>query len=98
MQIADARRARIQNNPFRAAVRDRIQHEPKNSGASGPSRRRAVGLYLLDGYWLERSQVQDRRERALLWDLWRSEEHTSELQSLRHLVCRLLLEKKKNNN
>src|SRR5258705_3231745 len=28
-----------------------------------------------------------------IWD--RSEEHTSELQSLRHLVCRLLLEKKK---
>src|SRR5258705_4116583 len=27
----------------------------------------------------------------------RSEEHTSELQSLRHLVCRLLLEKKKQN-
>src|SRR5437899_5683024 len=27
----------------------------------------------------------------------RSEEHTSELQSLRHLVCRLLLEKKKNH-
>src|SRR5438045_7371760 len=27
----------------------------------------------------------------------RSEEHTSELQSLRHLVCRLLLEKKKKN-
>src|SRR5262245_62421920 len=32
------------------------------------------------------------------WSLWiRSEEHTSELQSLRHLVCRLLLEKKKKN-
>src|SRR5262245_64713039 len=29
--------------------------------------------------------------------LGRSEEHTSELQSLRHLVCRLLLEKKKRN-
>src|SRR5205814_9697821 len=28
----------------------------------------------------------------------RSEEHTSELQSLRHLVCRLLLEKKKNGH
>src|ERR1039458_2313972 len=28
----------------------------------------------------------------------RSEEHTSELQSLRHLVCRLLLEKKKINH
>src|SRR5258708_28976383 len=29
------------------------------------------------------------------WDLSRSEEHTSELQSPDHLVCRLLLEKKK---
>src|SRR4051794_41717424 len=29
--------------------------------------------------------------------LKRSEEHTSELQSPVHLVCRLLLEKKKNN-
>src|SRR5262245_62848809 len=28
----------------------------------------------------------------------RSEEHTSELQSLRHLVCRLLLEKKRMNS
>src|SRR5437870_12543472 len=28
----------------------------------------------------------------------RSEEHTSELQSRGHLVCRLLLEKKKKNN
>src|SRR5205814_9211773 len=27
------------------------------------------------------------------WTVSRSEEHTSELQSLRHLVCRLLLEK-----
>src|SRR5947199_6721797 len=31
-----------------------------------------------------------------IYGMWqvRSEEHTSELQSLRHLVCRLLLEKK----
>src|SRR5437899_5585403 len=29
---------------------------------------------------------------------FRSEEHTSELQSLRHLVCRLLLEKKNINH
>src|SRR5438045_7183316 len=33
--------------------------------------------------------------RALEANDARSEEHTSELQSLRHLVCRLLLEKKK---
>src|SRR6266496_4781153 len=31
------------------------------------------------------------------WSRRRSEEHTSELQSRRDLVCRLLLEKKKNN-
>src|SRR5687768_18262518 len=31
-------------------------------------------------------------------DQHRSEEHTSELQSRLHLVCRLLLEKKKTNN
>src|SRR3712207_7684213 len=30
--------------------------------------------------------------------LWRSEEHTSELQSRQYLVCRLLLEKKKIEN
>src|SRR5215510_15923802 len=35
-----------------------------------------------------------RRERRLA----RSEEHTSELQSRGHLVCRLLLEKKKKKN
>src|SRR5258708_23420813 len=37
---------------------------------------------------------------ALLSELLadRSEEHTSELQSPDHLVCRLLLEKKKNDN
>src|SRR2546429_6136399 len=37
-----------------------------------------------------------RLERAP--DLGRSEEHTSELQSRLHLVCRLLLEKKKKKN
>src|SRR5262245_18006481 len=52
------------------------------------------------------SGITDRLEQLLslaLGNEWqpvmdqieRSEEHTSELQSLRHLVCRLLLEKKK---
>src|SRR5262245_63258553 len=36
-----------------------------------------------------------RGETTLSANRVRSEEHTSELQSLRHLVCRLLLEKKK---
>src|SRR2546423_3927474 len=39
--------------------------------------------------------ARGRRLPALGWLLRRSEEHTSELQSLAYLVCRLLLEKKK---
>src|SRR5262245_62501502 len=35
-----------------------------------------------------------RQAKDAMSALERSEEHTSELQSLRHLVCRLLLEKK----
>src|SRR5262245_367320 len=37
----------------------------------------------------------DLRREPMVVSVPRSEEHTSELQSLRHLVCRLLLEKKK---
>src|SRR5215213_10599018 len=45
---------------------------------------------------------QDSKPRAASFDdqracIRRSEEHTSELQSLTNLVCRLLLEKKKKN-
>src|SRR2546429_4355148 len=39
---------------------------------------------------------EDRRRRDSGQAAARSEEHTSELQSRLHLVCRLLLEKKKN--
>src|SRR5262245_37789289 len=43
-----------------------------------------------------RTFTEDKaREPDGITTLGRSEEHTSELQSLRHLVCRLLLEKKK---
>src|SRR5437879_10573071 len=41
-------------------------------------------------------QVFDNDYSVFLDDLPRSEEHTSELQSPMYLVCRLLLEKKKN--
>src|SRR5687767_15480150 len=40
----------------------------------------------------------DQPERQRRRELARSEEHTSELQSLAYLVCRLLLEKKKTNS
>src|SRR2546429_7203933 len=41
-----------------------------------------------------RPRFADKQVSVLRW-LVRSEEHTSELQSRLHLVCRLLLEKKK---
>src|SRR3712207_8208349 len=44
-------------------------------------------------YFNSAAQRMEVRKRILL----RSEEHTSELQSRQYLVCRLLLEKKKNN-
>src|ERR1039458_7436123 len=45
---------------------------------------------------LAQSRPFDRRQKAIVCPTSdRSEEHTSELQSLRHLVCRLLLEKNK---
>src|SRR3989441_5224112 len=40
--------------------------------------------------------ARDGLQRLSAGDAQRSEEHTSELQSLAYLVCRLLLEKKKN--
>src|SRR3712207_7809153 len=54
----------------------------------------AVDLRLLVGR-AGRRHVEERG-RADAVALLRSEEHTSELQSRQYLVCRLLLEKKKN--
>src|SRR5262245_66668400 len=51
-----------------------------------------LGFY---GFRLRLRMVRFFWLRILHCGFRRSEEHTSELQSLRHLVCRLLLEKKK---
>src|SRR3989442_12531587 len=56
---------------------------------------------LLPGYAPDRLDQRARRPLKAVQHLFdeevlRSEEHTSELQSRPHLVCRLLLEKKKN--
>src|SRR5687767_15628156 len=52
-----------------------------------PGRAKTLDRVQLRGY--------DMIDRQFEPDLARSEEHTSELQSLAYLVCRLLLEKKK---
>src|SRR2546425_3472197 len=62
-----------------------------------------LGIFVIAGFLLyARNQIASQRMTAGLFvafiialiKLYRSEEHTSELQSLAYLVCRLLLEKK----
>src|SRR2546423_10150260 len=62
------------------------------SVVDGPMRILGPGAQVVQVYVDESffAGLADQRERT------RSEEHTSELQSLAYLVCRLLLEKKKN--
>src|SRR3712207_8618096 len=69
----------------------RPEHEPRLriGGDSGPS---AVAAVPLNGRGQPRWKARGCRLRG------RSEEHTSELQSRQYLVCRLLLEKKKNKH
>src|SRR5262245_63006975 len=51
------------------------------------------------GHWAGARSTRRLPPRFPRWPCCRrSEEHTSELQSLRHLVCRLLLEKKKKHS
>src|SRR5262245_62294870 len=84
--------------PFTTLFRSRgraLQHERtharaprRDARARGQAPARAAHRRELHA---RRGAPARRDEREL-----RSEEHTSELQSLRQLVCRLLLEKKKN--
>src|SRR5258708_22486317 len=66
---------------FRSCELRRIMHDP--------SRKPAIGRKPEPTRSAQAGDMADR--------VGRSEEHTSELQSPDHLVCRLLLEKKKNN-
>src|SRR5438093_9238209 len=82
--------------PYTTLFRSRLEHRLVNriGGDNFPARRvdaQDDGLDVL--------VVHGLRELVLdVTDNPRSEEHTSELQSLTNLVCRLLLEKKKNKN
>src|SRR5712675_3475664 len=50
----------------------------------------SIPLFILAGELMSRGGIMQR-----IIDIANAEEHTSELQSRLHLVCRLLLEKKK---
>src|SRR2546425_7919966 len=58
---------------------------------------RVVGVPLREAFQdaFDAGDFRPAEFRVLAVDVVRSEEHTSELQSLAYLVCRLLLEKKK---
>src|SRR2546422_7688591 len=60
---------------------------PARPGTSGP----AGAIYR----WARVARIAEESPLSSAWPGPRSEEHTSELQSRLHLVCRLLLEKKK---
>src|SRR5699024_12574336 len=66
------------------------QHQPNRTGRS----RRMIEYAIGDGHTYYRALTLTDAINAAATN-WRSEEHTSELQSRFDLVCRLLLEKKK---
>src|SRR5690554_7369479 len=87
---APAKKARQRKS---SSIRSSLSGQPVPlSDRSGPLRRlyRGCGRGGADK-WPEPLRHEGRR----VQDIPRSEEHTSELQSRPHLVCRLLLEKKK---
>src|ERR1039458_10470949 len=84
--VATAQRFTEMNSDVRIHWDKRSLHEFGHSGLPGLAQQ--FDLIVVDHPMMGAAAVE-----GVLLD--RSEEHTSELQSLRHLVCRLLLEKKK---
>src|SRR3989449_6261759 len=83
-------------SPIGRAVADRIRGKSASAGGGDLRTELAEQKDALDQE-LEavRREVAELAERMDFAERLRSEEHTSELQSRLHLVCRLLLEKKK---
>src|SRR5947209_17203243 len=80
---------------FRSPVRNLL---PSAAFASSIEGVRAVPPRPLPGGRRRGSPASVKSQAAVRRPVFRSEEHTSELQSRQYLVCRLLLEKKKTNN
>src|SRR5947208_12872331 len=79
----------------RTRMREMIE---RLKATSVPGWRDEAAVILDDGAFQRAMRLVPRDEGQALWAEFRSEEHTSELQSPDHLVCRLLLEKKKTEN
>src|SRR5207244_12217188 len=72
----------------------RRSSDPRTSSGVAPLRRAPASRRPVTSRYARRSPTG--ASAAVPYSCRRSEEHTSELQSPDHLVCRLLLEKKKN--
>src|SRR3712207_6857467 len=79
--------------PYTTLFRSQRLLRPGQRGRRAHERR--GGTHRLRAVPLRRDRRVRARPRARAREGWRSEEHTSELQSRQYLVCRLLLEKKK---
>src|SRR5256886_8904905 len=77
--------------PYTTLFRSRLQERHRPRTRHVPAAVRHPGET-----WAASAVGQRSAQRALRGAQRRSEEHTSELQSQSNLVCRLLLEKKKN--
>src|SRR5205814_10576888 len=84
----------------RSSDLDSLQVAISNLGAvaTGGPRQVLVALVRPNGYGANAASFRIYSIHLKAGSGARSEEHTSELQSLRHLVCRLLLEKKNDAN
>src|SRR2546425_9158025 len=87
--------------PYTTLFRSVVPRHRLCRGAGHVWHRREIARHLAHarGVGNRDEPLLERRLRGK-WECWndgkkRSEEHTSELQSLAYLVCRLLLEKKK---
>src|SRR5205823_7217147 len=78
------------------ALADTLLHDTPYGGRLTPEAAQRIGAADL-ARWYDRSRVPENAFLVVAgsFEPARSEEHTSELQSLAYLVCRLLLEKKK---
>src|SRR3712207_7288830 len=79
---------------FRSGVDQTEDEADPQVGAGFAQRAVRVGHHVEPRQDVESGQEEEGAGHGR--DLQRSEEHTSELQSRQYLVCRLLLEKKKN--
>src|SRR5437899_9635197 len=87
----------LRTSPSSIRERLRAQHD-KRALFRRPAGHRRIDRARCDAALLRNLEPESNAEPWPVHDgprRLRSEEHTSELQSLRHLVCRLLLEKKK---